>query len=136
MSKRNAATRNDVSAGRWASPDPRFATTSIRLMPERPNHVWSWDIVFDRTDDGRPIKLMVVIDEYTRQCLAIHVARRICAKDAIDVFADLMATHGIPEHIRSDNGPEMIAKTMRHWLGPRYTERLHHAGEPMGERLL
>ena len=88
----------------------------IRLRPERPNHVWSWDFVFDRTDDGRPIKLMVVIDEYTRQCLAIHVARRIRAKDAIDVFADLMQTHGIPEHIRSDNGPEMVATSLRQWL--------------------
>ena len=59
---------------------------------------------------------MVVIDEYTRQCLAIHVARRIRSKDAIDVFADLMEIHGIPEHIRADNGPEMIAKGLRNWL--------------------
>ncbi len=88
----------------------------MRLRPERPNHVWSWDFVFDRTDDGRPIKLMVVIDEYTRQCLAIHVARRIRSKNAIDVFADLMEIHGIPEHIRADNGPEMIAKGLRNWL--------------------
>jgi transposase InsO family protein len=55
----------------------------LRLRAERPHHVWSWDFVFDRSEDGRPIKLMVVIDEYTRQCLAIHVARRIRAKDAI-----------------------------------------------------
>ncbi len=68
----------------------------IRLRPERSNPVWSWDFVFDRTDDGRSIKLMVVIDEYTHQCLAIHVARRIRARDAIDVFADLMETHGNP----------------------------------------
>ena len=88
----------------------------IRLRPERPNHVWSWDFVFDRTDDGRTIKLMVVINEYTRQCLAIHVARRIRATDAIDVFADLMQTHGIPGNIRSDNGPEMVAKPLRQWL--------------------
>ncbi len=59
---------------------------------------------------------MVVIDEYTRQCLAIHVARRIRARDAIDVFADRMETHGIPEYIRSDNGPEMVAKRLRQWL--------------------
>ena len=88
----------------------------MRLRPERANHVWSWDFVFDRTDDGRPIKLMVVIDEYSRQCLAIHIARRIRAKDAIDVFADLMEIHGIPEHIRADNGPEMVAKKLRAWL--------------------
>jgi len=89
----------------------------IRLRPTHRNHVWSWDFVFDRTHDGRPIKLMVVIDEYTRECLAIHVARRIRGKDAIDVFADLMETHGIPEHIRSDNGPEMVAGKLRSWLG-------------------
>ena len=85
----------------------------IRLRPERANHVWSWDFVFERTEDGRVIKLMVVIDEVTRQCLAIYPARRIRAKDAIEVFADLMTEHGIPEHIRSDNGPEMIAKNLR-----------------------
>ena len=99
----------------------------IRLRPERPNHVWSWDFVFDRTDDGRTLKLMVVIDEYTRQCLAIHVARRIRARDAIDVFADLMETHGIPEHIRSDNGPEMVAMQLRQcsrdWVRRRFTLR-------------
>jgi putative transposase len=97
----------------------------IRLRPERPNHVWSWDFVFDRTDDGRPIKLMVVIDEYTRQCLAIYVARRIRAIDALDVFAGLMETHGIPEHIRSDNGPEMVAKTLRRWLARLGTKTIY-----------
>jgi transposase InsO family protein len=69
----------------WLNADSR-----IRLRPDRHNHVWSWDFVFDRTDDGRTIKLMVVIDEHTRQCLASHVAWRIRAGDAIDVFADLM----------------------------------------------
>lgn len=97
----------------------------IRLRPERRNHVWSWDFVFDRTHDGRPIKLMVVIDEYTRECLAVHVARRIRGKDAIDVFADLMVTHGIPEHIRSDNGPEMVAKKLRNWLGRLGTKTIY-----------
>jgi len=65
---------------------------------------------------SRAIKLMVVVDEYTRRCLAIHVARRIRAKDAIDVFAELMQTHGIPEHIQSDNGSETVAKRLRCWL--------------------
>jgi transposase InsO family protein len=97
----------------------------IRLRPERPNHVWSWDFVFDRTDDGRPIKLMVVIDEYTRRCLAIHVARRVRSRDAIDVFADLMEIHGIPEHIRSDNGPEMVAKRLRRWLARLGTKTIY-----------
>lgn len=97
----------------------------IRLRPGHRNHVWSWDFVFDRTVDGRPIKLMVVIDEYTRECLAVHVARRIRAKDAIDVFADLMEIHEIPEHIRSDNGPEMIAERLRNWLGRLGTKTIY-----------
>ena len=87
--------------------------------------------MFDRTDDGRTLKLMVVIDEYTRQCLAIHVARRIRARDAIDVFVDLMETHGIPEHIRSDNGPEMVAKQLRQWLARLGTKAVYIApGSP------
>ena len=88
----------------------------IRLSPRHRNHVWSWDFVFDRTRDGRTLKLMVVMDEFTRRCLAIHVARRIRAKEALEVFAELMARHGVPEHVRSDNGPEMVAKELRDWL--------------------
>ena len=79
--------------------------------------MWSRGFVFDRTYDGRPIKLMAVINEYSRECLAVHAARRIRGKNAIYVFADLIETHGIPEHIRSDNGPEMVAKRLRSWLG-------------------
>jgi len=87
------------------------------MRPERRNHVWSWDFVFDRTHNGRPIMLMVSIGEYTRGCLAVHVGRRARGKEAIDVFADLTEIHGIPEHIRSDKGPEMVAKTLQNWLG-------------------
>ena len=88
----------------------------IRLSPQHSNHVWSWDFVFDRTRDGRTLKLMVVIDEFTRRCLAIHVARRIRSKEALEVFADLMVEHGVPKHIRSDNGLEMVAEELRDWL--------------------
>ena len=88
----------------------------IRLSPQHRNHVWSWDFVFDRTQDGRVLKLMVVMDEYTRRCLVIHVARRIRSKEALQVFAELMFRHGTLEHIRSDNGPEMVAKNLRRWL--------------------
>ena len=88
----------------------------IRLSPQYRNHVWSWDFVFDRTQDGRALKLMAVMDEYTRRCLVIHVARRIRSKEALEVFADLMLQHGTPEHIRSDNGPQMAAKKLRSWL--------------------
>jgi len=97
----------------------------IRLRPEHANYVWLWDFVFDRTEDGRPIKLMVVIDECKRQCLAICAARRIRAKDAMEVFADLMTEHSIPEHIRSDNGPEMIAENLRRWLARLGTKTIY-----------
>ena len=97
----------------------------MRLRPAHRNHVWSWNFVFIRTDDGRSMKLMVVMDEFTRECLAIHVARRIRAGDALEVFADLMARHGIPEHIRSDNGPEMVAKVLRRWLKRLGTEPIY-----------
>ena len=88
----------------------------IRLSTRHRNHVWSWDFVFDRTQDGRVLELMVVMDECTRRCLAIHVARRIRSKETLEVFEDLMAKHGTPEHVRSDNGPEMVAKNLRSWL--------------------
>ena len=97
----------------------------LRLRPERPNHVWSWDFVMDRTDDGRPIKILTLIDEYTRECLAIHVARRIRASDVIDILADVMQVRGVPTHLRSDNGPEMIARVLRRWLGQLGTQPVY-----------
>jgi len=96
---------------------PEEHTQQFPLAPRYRNHVWSWDFVFDRTHDGRALKLMVVMEEYTRRCLAIHVARRIRSKEALHVFADLMVKHGVPEHIRSDNGPDMVAEQLRDWLG-------------------
>jgi len=88
----------------------------IRLRPLRENHVWSYDFVSERTHDGRALKLLTVIDEHTRQCLAIKVARRIRADDVLEVLADLFARYGPPEHLRSDNGPEFTAKLVRRWL--------------------
>ena len=70
----------------------------------------------DRTHDGRVLKILTLIDEYTREALAIHVARRIRASDVIDILADVMVERGVPEYIRSDNGPEMVAKVLRNWL--------------------
>ena len=85
----------------------------------------------DRTDDGRAIKMMTLIDEYTRECLAIHVARRIRSRDVIDILADVMQVRGVPENLRSDNGPEMIAKTLRRWLGKLGTRSVYIApGSP------
>ena len=88
----------------------------IRLRPERRNHVWSYDFVEAQTHDGRKVRLMTLIDEFTRECLAIRVARRINSLGVIETMADVMLTRGVPEHIRSDNGPEMTSKIVRSWL--------------------
>jgi len=88
----------------------------VRLRPERPNHVWSYDFVSDRTHDGRAFRMLCVIDEFTRESLAIRVARKLKATDVIDVLADLFILRGIPTHIRSDNGPEFVAAALREWI--------------------
>ena len=88
----------------------------IRLRPEHRNHVWAYDFVFDRTREGRPLKLLNVVDEFTRECLAIEVARKQSSRDVLRTLAGLMLRHGIPKHIRSDNGPEFVAKAVREWL--------------------
>jgi putative transposase len=88
----------------------------VRLRPERRNHVWSYDFVEAQTHAGRKVRLMTLIDEFTRECLAIRVARRINSLGVIETMADVMLTRGVPEHIRSDNGPEMTSKIVRSWL--------------------
>ena len=109
----------------------------IRLRPEHRNHVWSYDFVEAQTHDGRKVRLLTLIDEYTRECLAIRVARRINSFGVIETMADVMLVRGIPEHIRSDNGPEMTAKIVRNWLAKaRRQDALHRARQPLGERLL
>jgi len=88
----------------------------IRLRPEHRNHVWADDFVFDRTREGRPLKLLNVVDEFTRECLTIEVALKQNSRDVLRTLAGLMLRHGIPKHIRSDNGPEFVAKAVRDWL--------------------
>jgi len=88
----------------------------VRLRPERSNHVWSYDFVQDRTHDGKVYRMLCVIDEHTRECLAIRVERRLNAQIVLEVLADLFLEHGPPEHIRSDNGPEFVATALREWL--------------------
>ena len=88
----------------------------IRLRPEHANHVWAYDFVAETTHDGRKLRLLTVVDEYTRECLTIRVERRMTANDVLWVLADLFLEYGIPEHIRSDNGPEFVAKAVREWL--------------------
>ena len=88
----------------------------IRLRPKRKDHVWSYDILSTRTDDGRLIRILPIIDEYTRECLSIGVVRNITSQYVLDTLSDLFIERGIPEHIRSDNGPEFTAKAVREWL--------------------
>ena len=88
----------------------------IRLRPQRPNHVWSYDFVAARTQDGRALRLLTLIDEHSRQCLAIKVARRLNSFNVIEALADAMLTYGVPQYVRSDNGAEMTAKVVRNWL--------------------
>jgi transposase InsO family protein len=97
----------------------------IRLRPEHPNHVWSFDFVESQTHDGRRLRLMTLIDEFTRKCLGIRVARRINAIGVIEALADAMLFEGIPAFIRSDNGPEMVAKVLRQWLSGLGTKSLY-----------
>lgn len=88
----------------------------VRLRPERPNHVWAYDFVQDHTRDGRNFRMLTVIDEFTRECLAIDVARRLNSQSVLAVLADLMVRRGVPDHIRSDNGPEFAAHAVRDWI--------------------
>jgi transposase InsO family protein len=88
----------------------------IRLRPEHVNHVWSYDFVMGQTARGRPFKALTILDEYTRECLAILVARRITADDVQAKLEELFIERGVPDHLRSDNGPEFTATAVRDWL--------------------
>jgi len=88
----------------------------VRLRPERPNHVWAYDFVEDRTRDTRKFRMLCVVDEFTREALAIKVARRLDSNHAIEVLADLYLVRGVPEHIRSDQGPEFMAAAVKDWI--------------------
>ena len=88
----------------------------IRLRPTHKNHVWSYDFVAERTSDGKALRMLNIIDEYTRECLAIRVDRHIEAIDVIETLKELFIARGLPEYIRSDNGPEFVALIIRKWL--------------------
>ena len=88
----------------------------IRLRAERANHVWSYDFVEDRTHEGRKYRMLNVIDEFTHECLAIRIERKLKSIDVIDVLSDLFILRGAPEHVRSDNGPEFAAKAVQEWI--------------------
>lgn len=88
----------------------------VRYKATHRNHVWSYDFLTERTEDGRQLRLLVVIDEFTRECLAIEVARSFTARDVILTLQYLFAARGAPEHVRSDNGPEFVAREVQQWL--------------------
>lgn len=101
------------------------ANGCARRRAEHKDHVWAWDFLHDRTCDGRPLKWLMVVDEYTRECLALEVGRGMTAEEVIDVLADLFVVRGVPKHIRSDNGPEFIAAAIRRWLSYAAVETLY-----------
>jgi len=88
----------------------------IRLRPEHKDHVWSYDFMMERTGNGKAFRILNIIDEFTRECLSIKVNRKISSQDVIDELFNLFIFRGIPEHIRSDNGPEFTARAVRRWL--------------------
>jgi len=88
----------------------------VRLRPEHRDHVWSYDFVVDRTHNGRAFRMLTIMDEYTRECLAIKVARKLNSMDVLDCLSNLFILRGTPGYIRSDNGSEFTAKVVREWL--------------------
>ena len=88
----------------------------VRLRAERPNHIWSYDFVEDRTHDGRKYRMLNIVDEFTRECLAIRIDRKLNSTAVIDVLSDLFILRGVPEYVRSDNGPEFVAKAVQDWI--------------------
>ena len=88
----------------------------IRLRAAYPNHVWSYDFVMDRTQDGRAFRMLNIIDEFSRESLAIKVKRNLTSEDVLECLTELFCTKGIPDHIRSDNGSEFTARQVRKWL--------------------
>jgi len=97
-------------------PEGTSANGCTKRRAERKDHVWSYDFVMDRTEDGRRLKMMPIVDEHTRECLAIEVERSITANDVVAALARLFDERGEPSYIRSDNGPEFVAEAVKRWL--------------------
>lgn len=95
----------------------RGISTGLPTTATHRNHVWTWDFIHDRTMRGGPLRMLTVLDEYTRECRCIHVDRRINAVKVQRIMARLIHEHGAPEYIRSDNGSEFIERQLREWLG-------------------
>jgi putative transposase len=101
------------------------ANSCTRRRAVKPNEVWSYDFLFDQTADGRPLKILPIVDEFTRECLAMLVGRSLSAVDVIGALAKAGRQRGMPEHLRSDNGPEFIAQEVRKWLAQEGTQTLY-----------
>lgn len=91
-------------------------STALPTRATRLNEVWSWDFVHDRTDNGAGLKMLTLIDEYSRQCLAIRVERKLRSGDVLNILSEVMATRGVPMYLRSDNGSEFIAREVQDWF--------------------
>jgi len=107
----------------------------LRLRPIKKDHVWSYDMAIDRTSDGRPLRILVIIDEYTRECLSMHVSRRIRSEDVLEQLYELFLTRGVPEHIRSDNGGIHRERSQELAERPWCDHPLHRARKSLGKRL-
>jgi transposase InsO family protein len=101
------------------------ANGCVRRRAEHMNHVWSYDFVMDQTIDSRPLKLLPIVDEYTRECLSIDVERSLTASAVIETLRQLFAVRGAPQFIRSDNGPEFVARAVRDWLAASGVDTLY-----------
>ena len=107
----------------------------MRLRPERTNHVWSYDFVQERTHDGGAYRMLNILDEFTREALMIRVKRKLNSIDVVIALADLFILRGPPAFIRSDNGPEFVAKLVRDWIRCRRRRHcLYRTGITLGER--
>jgi putative transposase len=104
---------------------PKGHMAGLPQRAARPNHVWTYDFLFDRTEAGHALKLLIVLDEYTRENLAIRVERRLAAGEVIATLELLFAQHGAPEYVRSDNGPDLIAQALQTWLAQRGSQTVY-----------
>ena len=108
----------------------------IRLRPQYPNHIWSIDFAHDKLSNGRPYKMLTVLDEYTREALSVKVGTKMGAAEVLEAFYPLLLQRGRPDHLRSDNGPEFSAKPFQDWLRRLGIEPLQiYPGSPLGDRL-
>ena len=112
---------------RWTKRPRRrgHSTGTIPTKAQGINHVWSWDFISDRTDQGGKLRVLSIIDEYSRECIALHVARQLTAADLIAVMERLVTQRGAPAHLRSDNGSEFVARTLQRWLAQRNIKTLY-----------